>query len=65
MYKLDRNSFKAQTVGEAENHSAYYKKMSWQERLRVAIYLNSIAFRLVDKPEPKMDKTMFSVKARN
>lgn len=65
MYILDRNSFKAQSVEEAENHSAYYKKLSWQERLNVAIYLNSIAFRIVDKPEPRMNKAVFSAKARN
>lgn len=65
MYKLDRNSFKARTVEEAADHSSYYKDLTWQERLRIAIYLNSIAFHLVDKPEPKMDKTVFTFRARN
>ena len=65
MYKLDRNSFKVSTVEEAANHALYYKKLSWQERLRIVIYLNSIAFRLVDKSEPKLDRTIFSAKARN
>ncbi|MCE9538402.1 MAG: hypothetical protein K8R85_04180 [Bacteroidetes bacterium] len=65
MYKLDRNSFRACSVEEAADHSSYYKNLTWQERLRITIYLNSIAYRLVDKPEPKMDKTVFSVRARN
>ena len=65
MYKLDRNSFKASTVEEASNHSTYYKKMTWQERLKIVIYLNSIAFKLVGQLEPRMDKTVFSVKSRS
>lgn len=65
MYKLDRNSFRASSVEEAANHSSYYKNLTWQERLRITIYLNSIAFGLVHKPEPEMDKTVFSVRARN
>ena len=63
MYKLDRNSFKAQTVEEADNHSLYYKSLPWQERLRIAIYLNSIAYGLVNKLEPKLDKTVFKARA--
>jgi len=64
MYRLDRNSFRASTVEEAADHSLYYKNLTWQERLRITIYLNSIAFRLVDKPEPKMDKTVFRIRIR-
>ena len=56
-YKLDKTAFKAQTVAEASDHSAYYKNMSWQERLRVAAYLNSIAFNYPLHNPPKMDKT--------
>lgn len=64
MYKLDRNSFKASTVEEAANHSTYYKNLAWQERLRITMYLNSIAFGLVGKGESKMDKTIFNVRSR-
>ena len=63
MYKLDRNSFKAHTVEEADNHALYYKSLSWQERLKITIYLNSIAFGLVGKPEPKMDKNVFNTRS--
>ncbi len=65
MYKLDRTAFKASTVEEASEHASYYKSLSWQERLRITMYLNSIAFRLVGIPEPRMDKTVFKVRARN
>lgn len=46
VYKLDRTMFKAQTAEEAANHAGYYKHLSWQERLDIAAYLNSIAFNL-------------------
>ncbi len=63
MYKLDRNSFKAHTVAEADNHVLYYKSLSWKERLKITMYLNSIAFGLVDRPEPRMDKTVFKARS--
>jgi hypothetical protein len=65
MYKLNRNAFKASTVEEASEHSAYYKSLTWQERLRITIYLNSIAFRLVGQSEPRMDRTVFETKSRD
>ena len=65
MYKLDRNSFKASTVEEAADHATYYKKLSWQERLRVTMYLNKIAYKLVGEQELKMDKTVFKARAQN
>ena len=64
MYKLDRTAFKAQTVEEASNHASYYKTLTWQERLRVAMYLNSIAFHLVGKSEPRMNKLIFNARSR-
>ena len=65
MYKLDRTAFKAMTVEEASDHSAYYKKLSWQERLRVTIYLNKITYKLIGEAELKMDRTVFKARARN
>lgn len=63
-FKLDRSAFKAQTVEEASNHADYYKSKSWQERLKIAAYLNSIAFNYpLDNP-PKMDRTKFKAVAR-
>ncbi len=63
-YKLDRTAFKAQTVAEAANHSVYYNKLSWQERLRIAAYLNSVAFNFPINDPPKMDKTKFKATSR-
>jgi hypothetical protein len=63
-YRLDRNSFKGQTAEEAADYVAYYKKMKWQERLKVAAYLNSIAYRYLQDSPPRMDRTKFKVRSR-
>jgi len=63
-YRLDRTAFKAQNAKEAvESQSEYYKSLTWQERLRVANYLNSIAYNYPENNPPKMDKTVFSVRS--
>jgi hypothetical protein len=64
-YRLDRTVFKAQTAKEAANHGEYYKTLSWQERLRIAAYLNSVAFNYPENNPPRMDKTKFMVRSRN
>ena len=64
-YKLDRTAFKGQTMEEAADHTAYYRKLSWMERLRVSAYLNSVAFNYPQDSPPRMDKTKFEVKSRN
>jgi len=64
-FRLNRSAFKAQTAEEAANYSSYYKSMSWQERLKVAAYLNSIAFNYPENNPPKLDKTKFKGVARN
>ncbi|MFN5360437.1 MAG: hypothetical protein ACK5B4_05070 [Bacteroidota bacterium] len=62
-FRLDRTAFKAQTLEEAAQHSDYYKKLTWQERLQIADYLNSVAYNYDLNNPPKMDKTKFSVKS--
>jgi len=64
-YRLDRTAFKAQTAGEAtKGHAAYYKTLTWQVRLRIANYLNNVAYNYPENEPPKMDKTIFSARAR-
>jgi len=63
-YPLDRTAFKAQTAEEASNHAAYYKTLTWQERLRIANYLNSIAYNYPENEPPRMDKTAFKIRKR-
>lgn len=65
MFKLDRTAFKAHTANEATKmHAEYYRSISWQERLRIADYLNSIAYNYPAGSPPKMDKTKFIAVAR-
>ena len=63
-YQLDRNAFKGQTFEEASNHAGYYKTLTWQERLRVAAYLNSVAFDFPESKPPRLDKTKFKASSR-
>jgi hypothetical protein len=43
-FRFDKSAFKAQTFAEAANHSEEYKRMNWQERLRVAAWLIAAAY---------------------
>lgn len=43
-YRLDHNKFKAQSATKAAEQASSYKHSSWQERLQIAAYLNSVAF---------------------
>ena len=64
-YKLDRTAFKAQTAEEAaKSHAIYYKTLTWQERLSITNYLNSVAFNYPESEPPKMDRTFFSMRSR-
>ncbi len=63
LFRLDRNAFKAHTAKEAAAHSQYYMQISWQERLHIAAYLNSVAYNYDLANPPRMDKTAF--KKRN
>lgn len=59
IFKLDRTAFKAHSMTDASDHAHFYQKKSWQERLRIAAYLNSVAFNYpIDNP-PTMDRTKF------
>ena len=60
---MDRTAFKPQTIEEAANHSEYYKKMTWQERLAVTAFLNSIAYHFDLNNPPKMNRNIFAVKS--
>jgi hypothetical protein len=64
-FKLDRTAFKGHTLQEAGNHAEIYKKLSWQERLKIAAYLNSVAYDFDLNNPPKMDRTKFSARSIN
>lgn len=62
-FKLDRTAFKGQTLYEAANHAEHYKKLTWQDRLKVAAYLNSVAYNFDINNPPRLDRTKFSTKS--
>ena len=62
-FKLDRTAFKAQTMKDPASHAIEYKKLSWQDRLMVASYLNSVAYNYDINNPPVMDRTKFSAKS--
>jgi len=64
-FRLDRTAFKAQNKQEAANHVSEYKKLSWQDRLKVAAYLNSVAYNFDLNNPPRMDRTKFSTKSHS
>ncbi|MGN7988987.1 hypothetical protein ACTJKC_16690 [Pedobacter sp. 22226] len=65
MYRLDRTAFSAQAAKEASKADRiYYKNLSWQERLKIANYLNSVAYNYPENAPPRIDKSVFSVRSR-
>jgi hypothetical protein len=65
MYRLDRTAFRAQIAKEASKaDQIYYKNISWQERLKIANYLNSVAFNYPENDLPIMDNFIFSTRSR-
>jgi hypothetical protein len=61
-YRMDKTAFKLQTVEEADDAMRDYTRHTPQQRLEIAWYLTSIAYRFdMDNP-PRMDKTVFRIK---
>jgi hypothetical protein len=64
-FRLNRTAFRAHTATEAANHASYYKTVSWQERLLIAAYLNSVAYNYPENAPPRLDRTKFTAKSRS
>lgn len=63
-YKLDRTAFQARNASEQVNYGKEYQDLTWQERMRIHQYLNSIAYGYDLNNPPKMDRKAFSMKSR-
>ncbi len=61
-YKLDKSSFSALTLKEADVEMNNYKNITWQERLRISNYLISVAYNYSLNNPPKMDKSYFEMR---
>ena len=62
-FRLDRTAFHAGTHEEAEAYHRQNQPETLAERLRVAMYLNSVAFNFDLNNPPRMDRTTFSCRA--
>ncbi|MEZ0453754.1 hypothetical protein ABTW24_19340 [Sphingobacterium thalpophilum] len=60
-FRLDRSAFKAHSAEDAAKHAKYYADLSWQLRLEIAFYLNSVAYNFPIDSLPKVDKSKFKV----
>ncbi len=64
-YRLDRTAFFMGTHEEVEYQANIEDaKLSPTQRLKVAAYLNSVAFGYDIQNPPKLDKTAFSIRKR-
>ncbi len=63
-YKLDRTKFQARNASEQFNYGQEHRILTWQERIQIHQYLNSIAYGFDLENPPRMDKTFFQIKVR-
>ena len=59
---MDKTAFKLQTVEEADDAMRNYINHSVKERLEIAYYLTSVAYKFDMHNPPRMDKTAFCIK---
>lgn len=62
-FRLNRNVFKGQTQNQAADYREIYRQTDWKERLRIAAYLNSIAFKYDPVHPPAMNRSVFAAKS--
>lgn len=58
-YRLDRGHFQILTLQEADDEWNDHSQLDWKQRLRLALYLNSIAYGYAGQEMPVMDRTVF------
>ncbi len=58
-YRLDRSHFQMLTLKEADEEWNDHSQLDWKQRLRLAMYLNSMAYGYAGQDMPVMDRTVF------
>jgi hypothetical protein len=62
-YRLDRTAFSMGSHQETEAKSqVYWQEQSMKERLKAAMYLNSVAYGFDVENPPKIDRTIFCMR---
>lgn len=64
-YRLDRNYFWSGKVKDKPSDAAYYGTLSMVERLKIAFYLNSVAYNFDINNPPRMDKSFYTTRKRD
>jgi hypothetical protein len=64
MYRLDKTTFKHQSVQAADQSTDYWREKTAEERLSAATYLILSAFGMLESGFPTMDKSFFQIKTR-
>ena len=62
-FRLDRTAFHAGTHEETEAYHRQTQPETMVERLRAAMYLNSVAFNFDLNNPPRLDRTVFSCRS--
>ena len=62
-FRLDRTAFHAGTHAETEAYHRAHQPDTPTERLRAAMYLNSVAYNYDLNNPPRLDRTAFSCRA--
>jgi hypothetical protein len=63
-FKLDRTAFSVNSHGE-EDAKKRFRDRTPSERLAIAFYLNSIAYKFDINDPPRMDRTFFEIRKRD
>lgn len=62
-FRLDRTTFRAGTHEQlAAAERQHRQSLSLSERLRAAVYLNSVAYGYDPEDPPRLDRTQFSMR---
>ena len=59
--RFDKSYFKKSSFEDADIQKDFWKTKSYAERLEAGTFMTKIAFKLVNQPEPKMDKSLTTI----
>ncbi|MFD1629668.1 hypothetical protein [Pseudopedobacter beijingensis] len=63
--KFERSLFQKGSFKDADIQIEYWKSKSYSERLEAAMEMTKLAFGLVGREFPKMEKKLFSINSRD
>jgi hypothetical protein len=62
-YPIKRIQSTEQIFPEDPGYRFYHLSLNWKQRLRIANYLNSVAYNYPEDSPPRMDKTKFKARS--